>query len=303
MTLDLAARLTIGAPLPGSPARPAMDVVIVGPEDPGHVILRRVEAAGGDPDRFRLIYQPGPDSDRSVDLSRDRDFLRDCYLADPAVGFMVVESIALALGPGGRTEFGTRTIMHNLSRDAETTSTAVIAIRHLRKGGGAPIHRGSGFMAIPGSVRSVTSLSEDLDDPDTRIWESVKANLCAPPLAHTLRIIETTRGPLVEWTGTTERSASRELRTTPSPKLDVACALLMGLLRDGPRRWTDIQQAAHEAHVSDRTLDTAKAAMGITSEQIPEPGNRGRGPSWWALPHTDDPTLPASTDTTPEEHQ
>lgn len=302
MTLDLAARLTIGAVLPGSPARPAMDVVIVNPEDPGPVILKRVEAAGGDPARFRLIYEPGSDTNRSVDLSRDREFLRDCYLADPDVGLMVVESIALALGPGGRTEFGTRDAMHNLSRDAEVTSTAVIAIRHLRKGGGAAIHRGSGFVAIPGSARSVTSLSEDPDDPDALIWESVKANLSAPPLAHLLRIIETDHGPRVEWTGTTERSASRAVRTTPSPKLDAACALLLGLLRDGPRRWTDIQQAAHEAGISDRTMDTAKATLGIASEQIPEPGTQGRGPSWWSLPSASEATEPPTDDTTPEEH-
>jgi hypothetical protein len=60
--------------------------------------------------------------------------------------------------------------------------------------------------------------------------------------------------------------------------------LLRELLADGPRLRSEIEEATEEAGIGWRTMEGAKAALGVWDEQRPEPGKRGRGASWWRLP-------------------
>lgn len=284
LTGELTARLTVGAPLPAAPPRAPTAVAIVNPEDPGSTIKRRIEAAGGDPDLVRLIEKPGPRTDRAVDLGRDLDRIRGHF---DVVDLLIVENVGLALGRSGRTEVATRTVLHRVNELARRTRTAVVGIRHLRKGSGSALHRGAGFVAIAGAARSVTLLAPDPLDPGSLVWCSVKTNFGPTPPALTLRIVPNAdRQATVEWTGTAHPTRTT-LRTSNRPKLDVARQLLEKTLAGGPVRSSIIKQAADRVDVSWRTVEQVKADLGIVSRQIPEPGVQGRGPSWWALPGTE----------------
>lgn len=302
---DLGARLTVGAALPGASARPPMDIVIINPEDQHKIIRRRIEAAGGDPDRVRLVDQPSRDIHRPVDLSRDIQYVAD-HFVDPEVGFIGFDNITLALGRGGRTEIGTRETLHEISHLGQTTSTTTAGIRHLRKGRGSPMQQGSGFMAITGVARSVSLVGRAPDDPNATVWAPIKTNLDRPPKSLLLEIIDTDLGPTIQWLGATEWCADDLLRTTTgtAPKLALAEEMLRDLLADGPRPRNELRDATSAAGISWRTTQHAKANLGVTSEQVPEPGIQGPGPSWWALPDPDNPATPTTTDTPPtKEHQ
>lgn len=296
LTLYLAALLTVGSPVLGNPRRDPTDVVIINPEDPPYVIQQRIEAAGGDPGRVRLMDQPEPLTGRFVDLSRDLPAISG-HFHDPDVGLVVIDNVTLALGRAARTEVGIRDMLYQVSHLAQATSTPAIGVRHLRKAKGSALQRGAGFMAIVGTARSGTLLSPDPHDPDGLVWETTKSNLCSAPEAQGFRIVDDGHGPYLEWTGPTERTAEQSLRTT-SPKLDAACDLLLDLLDNGPALKSDIEQAAARLDISPRTLESAKALLGIHSRQVPEPGQRGPGPSWWS--QANDLSLEPRTDPTPQ---
>jgi hypothetical protein len=60
--------------------------------------------------------------------------------------------------------------------------------------------------------------------------------------------------------------------------------LLRELLADRPRLRSEIEEAAEDAGVGWRTIEAAKADLGVCDERRPEPGKRGRGVTWWRLP-------------------
>jgi hypothetical protein len=70
------------------------------------------------------------------------------------------------------------------------------------------------------------------------------------------------------------------------PKRDLARELLVEILPgDGTEvRRSDIEAAAKVRDISWRTFERAKIEEGIHDKQIPEPGKRGAGPSWWFRP-------------------
>jgi AAA domain len=60
LTLDLAARITTGSPMPDGTPGVKGSVILIAPEDGvADTIKPRVEAAGGDPSRIRLLNAPG----------------------------------------------------------------------------------------------------------------------------------------------------------------------------------------------------------------------------------------------------
>jgi hypothetical protein len=61
----------------------------------------------------------------------------------------------------------------------------------------------------------------------------------------------------------------------------------MTALRAGPRSAGDLKREAEAAGISERTLQRAKAMLGVVSNQI---GTLNGGHEWqWSLPNTDVP--------------
>jgi hypothetical protein len=72
----------------------------------------------------------------------------------------------------------------------------------------------------------------------------------------------------------------------PPRELNAAVAMLEERLASGPRRKAELEAAAAAIPVCWRTVEKARARLGIRSVQVPVPGGRGPGASWWFLPGT-----------------
>ena len=98
-----------------------------------------------------------------------------------------------------------------------------------------------------------------------------KKNLGVRPPALGYRIVETPCGqPAIEWTGPVDLTADdvgREVRSEVRPR-ERACLWLKQELASGPRKAADLYTAAAAACIPDRTLERAKAALGVDSQQV-----------------------------------
>ena len=296
LTLTLAAYATAGLPMPAGMAHEPAIVVVFNPEDDDPEVLARVIAAGGSPSGTRLVTEAGSRSPRPIDLSRDLRLVRD-HCEDAGVKMAIFDNLGLALVKAARTEDATRDVLYRLTTIAKQTETTILAIRHFTKNArGNPVHAGSGRVGMAGAARAVTHVGRDPDDPNLRVWAPVKVNGSPPGTPSLLyEITDTDLGPAINWLGTTEWSADDLLRTTTSdraPKLTEAEQMLRDLLADGPRLRSEIKPEAVRRTIGWRTVEDAKANLGVRSRQIPVPGARGPGPSWWALPDTNDGSQP-----------
>src|SRR5262245_21696139 len=87
-TLDLAARLTTGRPLPGGhvPPGPQSVVLLCGEDSIRGTVLPRLRAAGADMGRVHLVGAPSADGTctRPPSIPEDCDLLRETLLASQA---------------------------------------------------------------------------------------------------------------------------------------------------------------------------------------------------------------------------
>ena len=131
------------------------------------------------------------------------------------------------------------------------------------------------------------------DDPNVRAWASVKNSLGPPPPSLLYEIVDDGDGSKVQWLGTSESTADDLLRTTTgnaAPRLDSAVEMLRQLLADSPVLMQEVRRQAQRQGIGWRTVEKAKGDLGVRSQQRPEPGVRGPGPSWWFLPTSSGPT-------------
>jgi hypothetical protein len=170
----------------------------------------------------------------------------------------------------------------------------VEALIHLNKGMSTdPLRRISGSGGFGNAARSVLLLARDPDDPNgeegtRRVLAHVKSNVA--PLASSLSyeiksIVLPARDdfPEVETAridGAGESSYSgRDLLGSAEGEgedsaVDQACEFLreeLGGLEDlgnVPRRVREVKTAARDAGISERTLERAKAKMGVRSEKV-----------------------------------
>lgn len=188
-----------------------------------------------------------------------------------------------------------RRVLYRLKLMAEKTGCAVVAIRHLNKmPGGSPLYRGGGSIGIIGAARAGLLVGVDPDDEHRRILAVSKSNLAAKPesLAYRIAGDELYDTARVVWDGasghTAEQLVGRPLER-PSPQQEQGEAFLRDQLADGPRRAADLRDLADARGVAWRTVQRAAEALEVDVERRPEPGKRGRGPSWWSLPNTRHP--------------
>jgi hypothetical protein len=187
-----------------------------------------------------------------------------------------------------------RRALHPVKEVAERTGAAFLVVRHLRKAAtDSAVQRGGGSIGIIGAARVGLMVARDPADADRRILAVTKSNVGAIPAAMAYRLLadEALGVAAVAWEGTTDHRADDLLGAPvdrPAPKRELAEKLLRELLADGPVRRSEIEKATADAGVSWRTMEAAKADLGVWSEQRPEPGKRGAGAAWWRLPDAEE---------------
>jgi hypothetical protein len=293
LLLEVAARISRGQPLPdgAGPAPAPAGVVILSAEDGlADTIRPRLAAAGADLARIAaLTAVTDGDGARPPELPLDLDALRQA-IEEVQAALVIVDPLVAYLGGATNAwrDQDVRRALAPLAALAEETGAAIVAVRHLNKLPGAnPLYRGGGSIGIIGAARVGLLVAPDPEDADRRILAVVKNNLAplAPALA--FRLVAAAPGAVahVEWLGATAHTAAALLAQPAGDEergaLAEARAFLAALLAAGRQPAREVQAEARRAGISDRTLNRAKAALGITSAR----GGYGKDGVWyWALP-------------------
>ena len=171
----------------------------------------------------------------------------------------------------------TRAVMAKLALIAEKYHCAIIAVRHLTKGGkDKPIYRGIGSIDFTAACRSVLLVGNDPDDIHRRAMVHIKHNLTEPGGAVGYEIND---GSFL-WTGASNLTAGRILASSSDDEktsaLRAAEDFLREVLSEGPRAAKDIKREAREAGITDITLSRAKQSLGVKARKEGRPGETGQ---------------------------
>jgi len=292
ITLDLAARVSTGSPMPDG-AQPVKGAVLLLSAEDGlaDTIRPRLDAAGGDPGNVITITGvtdhdlDGKAITRPVELPRDLPHVEQVITRGGVV--LVVVDVLMAYLSGAvnaHRDQDVRRALHPLATMADRTGCCVLVIRHLNKSGGQhAIYRGGGSIGIVGASRAAFMVGADPDDSSgqTRVLAPVKTNLAErpPSLAYRLAPDELHGCVRVSWLGTTERRAGDLLAADDDEARDEKTAAgeaaewLIGFLHDQgtEARSADIKKAARGAGIPERTLQRGrvKAKVRIRTSGFP----------------------------------
>lgn len=278
MTLDLAGRLTVAAPLPDGYSRAEpISVVLVGSEDGVRdTVLPRLRAAGADLRRVHVFAGRA----RAGVWSGFPSFPDDCdllseTLAETSARLVIVDPLMAFLSSrvSSVNDQMVRQALGPLAQVAEERRAAIVLVRHLTKGshGNRALYRGSGSIAIVGAARMAYLVGAHTSDEDLHVLACTKSNLITPPTSLCFRIAANSDGqPVLTWSGSVDLSADELLlgqRLESGQALKEAKAFLEEQLREGPRAQGELSLCAQQAGVSEKTLRRAKAVLGVLSEQ------------------------------------
>jgi hypothetical protein len=285
IALDLAARISAGAPMPfETVGRPAAGVVVLSAEDGlADTIQPRLEAAGADLSRIvseRLEALPTLD---------------DAGIAHIRALIARVEAVLVVLDPlmafvpdavDTHKDHHSRRLLRKLAALAEETGATVLVLRHLRKGSGhRPKDAGGGSVAYTAAARVVLLAATDPGDETRKVLARVKGNLAAPFPALAYRLPAPDGVVRVEWLGETAHTAAELLQEPDDEEergaLEEAEAWLRDFLAAGARPPTDVIRAGKRAGHAERTLWRAKRRARVVSEK--ETGTL-TGSWFWKLP-------------------
>jgi len=280
VSLAIATAVTLGKGLPGQePTEPA-NVVIASAEDGlGDTIRPRLDAMGADVSRIFAV-------DGALTLNENGFALLEAYLERVKPALLIIDPLVAYLGAGVDIHRAneTRAVMAQLARLAEKFDVAILAVRHLTKGGmSKAIYRGLGSIDFTAACRSVLLAGCDIENPQNRALVHIKSNLtpAGPSIGYELR-----DGGFY-WTGESSLTAAQILAAdngTGTSELDEAIAFLKDELADGSVPAKDVYRDAESMGIARRTLERAKAQVGIITRRQGEKGKRGSGVWVWELP-------------------
>ncbi len=278
ITLDLAARLTTGQPMPdGKPCPPrggGHPVILVNVEDTFETtILPRFAAAGG---TVKHLHTFGGLSNRNLDrpiASLPAHFAKLVEWVDRYSPSLIVLDPFAALFPqdvSTNLDQSIRTCLTPFARLAAAYRCGVLFVRHLNKSPTRrPIYRGGGSIGIAACARSTLLAGKHPDDPDRCVLTQVKNNL--GPRGPALGYGVTANGPFaaVAWDGPTNvtpEDLCRDDRHDPASKL--AETWLKEVLSKGPVPAAEIEAKALAHGFGYRTIQFVKKRLKIDSRRI-----------------------------------
>jgi hypothetical protein len=278
LTLTVAAKVTTGSPFPDGAQPERGDVILLSAEDDiGDTIRPRLEAAGADLSRCWVLPDVHPEGKepRPPELPADLFLLED--LAKQKRAALVVVDPLMAFLSGqvdSHRDQDIRRVLASLGYLAARTGAAVVIVRHMNKGQGSALYRGSGSIGIVGAARAGLLVAPDPDDEDRRILAMSKTNLGKKRESLAYRIVEDELYGVarVVWDGASRHTANDLVRPQvdeeQAPALAEAMRVLKEILADGSLPAGNVKRIAATAGVKERTLDRARQALGVTTRRI-----------------------------------
>lgn len=287
ISLDIAARVSIGALWPDAPMNAETgDVIILSAEDdPADTIIPRLNAIGANLDRIFTVagVRRGNGRDAYFSIAEDLQLL-EAIITDQ-VRLIIIDPISAYLGDiDSHINTSVRAVLAPLAGLAARTEAAVFGISHLNKGAGAAIYRVQGSIAFTAAARAVWAVCKDMHDETgkRRMMLPVKCNLAADTEGLSYELTDAGGNASVSWGDSVLADAAEALSHEGPEEMHgrvEAEAWLRELLADGPVEAGEIRKAARDNGIAERTLWRAKKAAGIKAMKT------GFNKGWiWSLP-------------------
>jgi hypothetical protein len=291
LTIDLAARLSRGLPLPDGTQHAPCGTLLVMPEDgAGDTIRPRLENAGADLSRIGLIQTLTDPEDGLEMMPTIPDHITNLEDAIDALGarLLVIDPLLGCMGDGVNEyrDKEVRRAMAPLISMCERKDVALVCLLHVTKAvSGNAKHRGNASVAFMNLSRSTLYAAADPDIPGCFVLAQSKTNLgpLAPSLRYRLEGCPNGHAR-VGWEGVSAHTAdsldAQGGNTEERSELHDAEEFLREVLADGPLLYSGIIKLARGAGIAERTLKRAKATLRVESKKA-----RTQDGQWtWQLP-------------------
>jgi len=302
LTCDLSAPVSAGRPWPdGAPAIVRGDVLILTAEDGiDDTVKPRVKAASGDLAAVHVltaVRTAGTRNERSFILDVDAELLARELAARAKDGrpvrLVTIDPLVAFMGAADtHVDAAVRRALTPLARIADEFRVTVLGVMHLNKSAQMhAIYRTGGSIAFVAQARAVFAVTRDTEtESKARLFLPLKMNLAPMPAALQFRISGTPPGLVWDAEPVLDLDTEAVLRgdpedadgeDDPQTKGKTAQDFLRVELQTGAREADEILRLARERGIGKRTLERAKAAIGVKAIR------RGFGPEgrwWWELP-------------------
>ena len=270
ITMDLAARVTTGRPMPHDtlehveplgtlePLDLLGGVVILNTEDGlGDTIKPRLIAAGADLTKVRAIRPMKNDKD-IISVPADISTIIEGEIEKAKAKLLIIDPLSAFMHGDPNKDSDVRKALTPLAEMAQRTGVAVVVVRHFNKNVDTrALYRGGGSIGIIGAARSALAVAQHPNDDELRVLVPQKANLSKKAQSLSYTIVTAENGAArIEWRGTVNLNAD-ELLNVNQGEVARAKAWIADKLKDGPVLSTEIEAAAMEASISESTLKRA----------------------------------------------
>ena len=281
VTLAITTAVSLGKGLPNADLSKPQIVLLASAEDGlGDTLRPRLDAMAADVRNVHAIKGILDFSNGGLEILR-----KNIELLKPAL--VIIDPLVAYIGAGVDINRAneTRAVMSQLAEIAEVYAVAILAVRHLTKGGALKaIYRGLGSIDFTAACRSVLMAGCDPDNDQKRAIVQIKSNLAAKGNAIGFEL----KNGSFYWTGESDLTAARILAAEDGQDgksaRDEATDFLRDELSNGPVEWQQIERDRKAAGISEITLRRARENLGIKIRREGESGKRGGGRSLWELP-------------------
>lgn len=308
LALTIAAIVSRGWPFPGEdgkpgPAREPGNVLYLTAEDGlGDTLRPRLDQAGADVTRvfaltgWKQTNEAGEEKTNVITLVHLDVIEQAIQQIHPVL--VVIDPLQAYLGSSVDMyrPNEVRPLLAALAVLAEKYKCAILCVRHLTKSpADRAIYRGLGSIDFSAAVRSILLVAEDPENPQKRVMAQSKMNLARKGRSLSFEI--TDEG--FRWCGTSNLTAEALLATPKTDEersaLEEATDFLLAVLADGPRQAKEIFAEAKRLGIAEKTLNRAKAKLGIQARKDGELNKKGERTWRWHLPEEkegqDDPRV------------
>jgi hypothetical protein len=290
---DIASRITRGARWPDGGDAPLGSVVVLNAEDGTNDTLRpRFEAAGADLNRAHVLRSVVESQKRRpFNLQRDLEALGKKIATIGDVALVTIDPITAYMGKvDGHQATEVRAVLEPVADFAQRCKVAVLGITHPPKNAPAKaINAFTGSLAYVAIARTVFLAIEE-PETDRRLLVPVKNNLAALAPGIGYRLAQTIIGnnivaSHVIWdsapvTVTANEALAAAADIASRGAMAEAKEFLREELSEGPVEVAALLARAEAAHIAERTLRRAKAALRVVATKKGEIA----GPWSWQLP-------------------
>lgn len=282
MTLAIATAISLGKGLPGQATTVQGTIILVSAEDGlGDTVRPRLDALHADVGRIHAI-------DGALTFNDAGFALVESYIIEVKPTLLIIDPLVAYLGAGMDFHRAneTRPLLARLAKLAEKYQLAILALRHLSKGGqNKAIYRGIGSIDLTAACRSVLLAGCAPEDKENMAIIHIKSNLArkGPSQGYQLR------DDSFYWTGESTLTSAQILADDSIANVsafDEAIAFLKDELADGPVPAPQVFMDAKSVGLSEKTINRAKMALGIDPKRKGQKGKQGGGGWSWGLPES-----------------